>query len=347
MSGYLNGKGFWIWILNPIQIREIVSNEDIVKTAVQSGFKHLIVKFADAARPYNVFNGVDLASELIQMAKKAGLIVYGYQYIYLGQGGRGTPVEEARMAKERMLDTGADGFVIDAEGECKAAGKGAAADYMAELRSGWNGKPIALSSYRFPSLHQDFPWNPFVKGFLNLKTLLYVDGVDFLIPQVYLVGATNSAYQLQRCLTEYEKYFPGKEVIPTGSAYQENGWKSSPESIVEFAKATRTMGLSGYSFWEWANSMRYGLFDTVANLETTIPVNPDPKPAPNNLKVKVSNLNFRKGPGLSYESTTKLPKGFVATPIETKIVGADLWVKIQMEGWVCAKQNGHTLAEVT
>ena len=344
MSGYLNGKGFWIWILNPIQIREIISNEDIVKVAVQSGFKHLIVKFADGAWPYNVFNGIDLAADLIQLAKAAGLVVYGYQYIYLGK--RGTPIEEARVAKLRMLETGADGFVIDAEGECKDAGKGAAADYMAELRSNWNGKPIALSSYRFPSLHQDFPWNPFVKGFLNLKTLSFVDGVDFLIPQVYWVGATNSGYQLQRCLTEYEKYFPGKQVVPTGSAYQENGWRASSDSIIEFAKTCKTMDLSGYSFWEWANSIRYGLFDTVANLETSIPVTPDPKPIKSKLTVKVNNLNFRRGPGTSFESLTKLPKGFETTPLESKNVGGETWVRISLEGWVCAKQNGYVLAEV-
>ena len=345
MNGFLNGKGFWVWILNPTQVREITSNEDIVKKAVQSGFKHLIVKFADGAWPYNIFNGIDLAAELIQLARSSGLTVYGYQYVYLGK--RGSPVEEAKIAKERMLETGADGFVIDAEGECKIAGKGAAADYMAELRKDWNGKPIALSSYRFPSIHQDFPWNPFAKGFLNLKTLSFVDGVDFFIPQVYWVGATNSGYQLQRTLSEYQNYFPGKTVIPTGAAYQENGWRASPDSIIEFAKMSKTLDLSGYSFWEWANSIRYGLFDTVANLEVSTPIYPDPKPVPTKLTVRVNNLNFRKEPGTSQPILTKLPKGLVATPLEEKKIGGEIWVRINLEGWVCAKQNNYVLAEVT
>ena len=63
------------------------------------------------------------------------------------------------MAIRRIRQFNLDGYVLDVEKEYKQAGKKAAARrFMSQLRSAYPALPIALSSYRYPSLHPQVPW---------------------------------------------------------------------------------------------------------------------------------------------------------------------------------------------
>lgn len=324
----IKGKGFWVWnLLDP----EIVSVETVAQKAVDGGFSHLIVKIADGVARSNISAaGVDLAAALVESAHARGLQVYGYQYCY------GTyPVTEAAIAKNQVKAVGVDGFVIDAEYEMKQAGKSAVTMYMNELRNSWTDIPIALSSYRFPSLHPELPWDTYVKY-----------GVDLMMPQVYWVGAHNSADQLVRCLREYALRWPSMKVVPVGASYQENGWRAQPDEIEAFTRGVKAARLEAYNFWEYANAIRYDLFDTVARLD--LDSLPDPEPVTlTNVTVKTGRLSVRTEPVVKASTLLTYVNRGQTLPLDEIITDADgnTWAKSTV--YVAIKNNGAVLAELS
>ncbi|HML40363.1 MAG TPA: SH3 domain-containing protein [Bellilinea sp.] len=319
----MNGKGFMIWkATDP----EMVAPAALATLAATAGFRHLEIKIADGPAGYNLA----YLRELVSACHALGVEVWGWQYVY------GVfPAQEAERAKYIMAEYKLDGFLIDAEVEYKLAGAGAAKFYMARLRDGWNGKPIALCTYRFPTLHPEFPWDAFA------------DQADFFAPQMYWVEAHNPADQLARCLKEYRARWPGKKIAPVGAAYQENGWRATPGEIKEFAEAVQKEGLSGYSFWEWSNAIRYGLWDTVAGLE--VETGEDSEAAPTSATVRTAALNFRSAPVVDSKNViTGLPRG---TEVELLNLVTDaagnIWAQVNLSGWVAVKYRGSTLAELS
>ena len=112
---------------------------------------------------------------------------------------------------------------------------------MRELRAGLGvSTPIALSSYRYPSLHP-LPWNEFLAK------------CDYNMPQVYWLKAHNPGDQLTKTLREFEspriKYRP--PIIPTGAAFREHGWEPTLDEIQEFLDTARDLKLKAANFWEW------------------------------------------------------------------------------------------------
>src|SRR4030042_735313 len=132
----------------------------------------------------------------------------------------GDPGGGARLAVQRTQALGLAGYVIDAEREFKLPGKATAArTYVRELRSGLGSLPIALSSYRYPSYHPEFPWTAFLEK------------CDFNMPQVYWEQAHNPDEQLQRSVNEITALTPSLPVVPTGSAYATSGWRPAASEV--------------------------------------------------------------------------------------------------------------------
>jgi ketosteroid isomerase-like protein len=162
-----------------------------------------------------------------------------------------------------VRELGLDGYVIDAEAPYKAPGKAEAAQaFMAELRQGLpRATPVALSSYRYPSYHREFPWKAFL------------DHCDFAMPQVYWQESHNPAVQLARTLKEYgrpELVGAVRPVIPTGAAYGVGNWAATAADLHQFLAEAKRVHLPAVNFysWDWAAVPdQRDLWDTVAQYD--------------------------------------------------------------------------------
>jgi hypothetical protein len=246
----LNGKGMYIWQVSRCERGNTAAIAALARAAKLS---HVLVKVADRDVPYNVdqTSKVDLAMLLIQSLRAYGIQVWGWQYIY-GE----SPLAEANMAIHRIQQLKLDGFVINAEKEYKRTGKkDAAKRYMSHLRMANPSIPIALSSYRYPSYHPEFPWREFLEN------------VDINMPQVYWMHAHNPVDQLNRCVREFQTMTPSRPIIPTGAAFKEFGWKSNAEEVIDFMKAAQGQNLTAANFWEWShardNNNLPGIWDAI------------------------------------------------------------------------------------
>lgn len=246
----LTGKGFFIW---QIPATEGGSPEGIAAAAQAAGLTHVLIKIADGTYNYNVdrLSGKDLVGPVVSAVRSRHIQAWGWHYVYGDD-----PVGEARKAIERVKSFNLEGYVIDAEEEYKKSGKAAAArTFMAELNRGLPDIPIALSSYRFPSYHPNFPWREFLESCtLNM-------------PQVYWVSAHNAGSQLTRCVREFKQMTPYRPIIPTGPACKEAGWAPTERDILEFLDTARSLDLSAANFWDWQESRRDtpNLWSVIAN----------------------------------------------------------------------------------
>lgn len=253
----LEGKGFFIW---KIKNCEGGDANKIAQVAKSAGFSHVLIKVANGIYTYNYDwdRNVDLVPPVANALRSVGIQVWGWHYVY-GE----SPSKEANKAVERVQGLNLDGFVVDAEAPYKKPNKAPAAKtYMRKLRAGVGDNfPLALSSYRFPSLHR-IPWNEFLEK------------CDYNMPQVYWIGAHNPGSQLSRTLEEFDssqlKYHP--PIIPTGAAFTEHGWSPTAAEVQEFLVTARSFNLSAANFWEWHNcrdllTPRHKIWNTISSYD--------------------------------------------------------------------------------
>lgn len=257
----IHGKGFYLW---KVKATEGGDPDAIARTAREAGLDHVLIKVADGPYRYNYDwrNRVDLALPVIRALKAAAVSPWGWHYV------RGAdPAAEARVAADRVLALDLDGYVIDAESEYKGR-REQARDFMKLLRRELPSTPIALSSYRYPSLHPTLPWSEFV------------DRCDILMPQVYWQGSANPAYQLRRTVSEYRRLSAGKILVPTGAAYAEHGWQPDAHQVLSFIDQARRLDLPAVNFWEWTAARALGLWEVVRDAPFGGQAPPAPAPAP-------------------------------------------------------------------
>lgn len=231
----INGKGTFLW-----QVKLVAGGDAnaIAEQAVAANLTHVLVKVADGRYNYNITNGVDMIPALVAALRARGIKAWGWQYVYGSD-----PVAEAKKAIERVKQFSLDGFVVNAEAQFKTKGMDVKArKYMQELRKGLPGFPIGLSSYRYPTVHYQFPFNAFL------------DYCDFTLPQVYWVGSVNAGQQLKKSVSEYNALKPGMPVVPTGAAYAEGSWTPTPDQVNDFLTTALALKLPGANFWEMATA---------------------------------------------------------------------------------------------
>ena len=250
----LTGKGWFIWQVSRC---EHGSAKAIADKAEAAGLSHVLIKVAERTYSYGLnWHGQDQVAPVAEALRAKGIQVWGWHYVY-GQ----KPVDEAKIAVQRARQLGLDGYVIDAEGEYTAPGMAAAAHtFMASLKGGLPAETVvALSSYRYPSVHRDLPWAAFMEH------------CDLVMPQVYWLGAHNSAAQLTRSVTELsEARLVGtpRPVIPTGSAYGSGNWTATADDLGNFLTAAQQLKLGAANFYSWdaaAIPDNHDLWNTVAN----------------------------------------------------------------------------------
>jgi len=245
----LQGKGMMIW-----QIARCESgNATAIANAAQAaGLTNVLIKIADGTYSYNIdkTTKVDLVPAVVQALRSKGIQVWGWHYIY-GYN----PSGEAQIAIQRVKQFSLDGYVIDAESEFKLAGRDTAAKtYMSELRRGLPNTPIALCSFRFPTLHPQLPWKEFL------------DKCDLNMPQVYWQAAHNPGAQLRRSVREFQAMSPSRPIIPTGPIYKAGDWMPTPADTVEFLDTARALNLESVNWFEWyyARTIMKPVWDTIA-----------------------------------------------------------------------------------
>jgi len=249
----LTGKGWFIWQVSRC---EHGSPAAIADKAAAAGLSHVLIKVADRTYAYGLnWHGQDQVGPVAQALHAKGIQVWGWHYVY-GQ----KPADEARAAVQRVHQLGLDGYVIDAEGEYTAPGMAASAHtFMVNLKSGLPaGLPVALSSYRYPSVHRDLPWAAFLEH------------CDLSMPQVYWQGSHNAAAQLTRSVTELsDARLVGtpRPVVPTGSAYGVGDWIATADDLQKFLATAQKLKLTAANCYSWDAATipdNHDLWDTVA-----------------------------------------------------------------------------------
>jgi hypothetical protein len=274
----LQGKGFYTWKLPNCDKGDPMAFAAAAKAA---GLSHVLLKIADGTTAYygNWGDPKDWITPIAQALRSVGVAVWGWQYIY-GKD----PASEARIALQRCRDLQVDGFVVNAEKEFKEPGKAAAAKaYMTQLRAGLPNTPIALSSFRYPTLHAPLPWKEFLEK------------CDFNMPQVYWVQAKNPRQQLERCMREFAAISPARPIFPTGAAYREAGWQPSVSEVQEFLQATKDLKLGGSNYWAWdfaRSDILPGVWEAISAFQySDTPAGPSP--AGDIIQKMITALNSR------------------------------------------------------
>lgn len=230
----LQGKGFMIWQIARCENGNAAA---IANAARAAGLTHVLIKIADGIYSYNVDKNtkVDLVPPVVEALRSKGIQVWGWHYVY-GYN----PAGEAQIAIQRVNQFALDGYVIDAESEYKLPGRDVAARrFMEDLRRGIPSTPVALCSYRYPTLHPQLPWKDFL------------DKCDLNMPQVYWQAAHNAGAQLRRCVREFQAISPVRPIVPTGPVYKVGDWTPTPADVVEFLDTARALNLAAANFFEW------------------------------------------------------------------------------------------------
>jgi len=255
----LVGKGFFIW---QVPNCDGGSASKIAAAAASAGLTHVLLKIADGPYAYNINSkGVDLLPPIVAELRARGIHPWGWHYIY-----GINPSGEAKIAVSRTKALGLDGYVIDAESEFEKSGMATpAATFVKALRSGLPNTPIALSSFRYPSIHKNFPWSTFLAK------------IDFNMPQVYWEDAHNPAYQLDQSVQELTALKPSLPVFPTGPCYPNGKWKPTTSDLTAFLQEAEKLKLTGANFfaWDYARQSSYiSWWNTVANFKWGAPLPP-------------------------------------------------------------------------
>jgi len=257
----LRGKGWFIW---QVPKCEGGSPAAIADRAAATGCTHVLLKVAERTFGFGFdAAGRDLIPPVAEALRARGIQIWGWHYVY-----GDNPTGEANVAAQRCAKLKLDGYVIDAEKEYKQPGKAAAArTFMSVLRAGIPNTLVALSSYRYPSLHPQLPWSAFLEK------------CDLNMPQVYWEQAHNPDQQLTRSLTEFGKTsLVGfvRPVVPTGSAYgvPSPAWRATAADINKFYTTALNRGLPAANLYSWDYARSPGntdLWDAAANFNWPAP----------------------------------------------------------------------------
>lgn len=246
----LQGKGMLIW-----KVKECEKGDPnaIASLAQAAGLEHVVIKIADGISPYNYdkTTQTDYIPATVVALRAKGIKVLGWHYVY-----GANPAGEAKIAISQTLKYNMEGYVIDAEGEYKQAGRATAARrFMADLRAALPNLPMYLCSYRYPSYHQELPWKEFL------------DKCDYNMPQVYWEQAHNPDPQLRKSVREFQALSPARPILATGPAYGNNGWSPTPADLIQFMDTARALNIPAVNFFSWDHSRKYfpALWDTIAS----------------------------------------------------------------------------------
>lgn len=323
MAGIPNGKGVYIWQLDACGFGE--NMRALVDDLVYAGVEWVSVKIQDGASLTWDTSHVALLHSFIAWAKGRGLDVRGWGYLYGGSAAKA--VKEGQVSVLAINEYGVSGFEIDAEQEYKAPGsKTWAIAYMNTLRGAKPMLSVSLSSYRFPNLHNEFPWAEFLAQ------------CDLHLPQVYWIGAHNPAGQLVQSVGQL-KARRDLPVVPVGAGFPFGDWEPTVADWLAFDEEAKALGCPGLSVWSLQHVRQLPeVWQCFQGLDWGAEPPPPSDPGPLMFEVVADSLFIRSGPGQSYPVVGGLEKGQV---VECENVGGwNAWVEILPGKWACVSLSG-------
>ena len=221
----LAGDGMWIWYVSKASGGNV---KRIAGKAHRRGIETVFIKSGDGGNYWSQFS-----PGLVSALKARGLNVCAWQYVY----GRGVK-READVAT-RAIRSGADCFVIDAEGEYEGRYP-QASTYMIRLRNQIGlDYPVALAAFPYVDFHPAFPFSVF----------LGPGGAQYNLPQLYwkTIGdrvddAFTHTYVWNRA---YDR-----AILPLGQVYL----SPKPKQIRRFRRLAISHGMEGVSWWSWQHA---------------------------------------------------------------------------------------------
>jgi murein DD-endopeptidase MepM/ murein hydrolase activator NlpD len=256
----ISGKGYFIWRAERVLAQMNATPADAARAARAAGIQHVVVKIADGDHPYPLTDSdTDGRKEaataaLIKALQDVNIVVLGYAFVY---GQRYAPEDQARAFASRARTFGLSKLVINAEdiGTNRwsiSDGAERARKLVYTLREEMGAEALlALSSYRFPKFHPNFPFDAFMAG------------CDIAMPQVYWVALGgqegDAARNLLQSVEEYRARYPDKPVVPTGAAFGEKQsdnsyWSATPRQVYLFLSQAKAMELPAVNFWSWEHA---------------------------------------------------------------------------------------------
>ncbi len=231
----------------------------ITKTILEDGYDGVALKVLHGFRYNNVLEDMTEFFDLL----RGKVQLYGWQWNLLEQ-----PEKEAIWARKAVDEFRLDGFMSNPEGTAKKNNAGMML-YAKELKERFPHEAVGYTAYRYPSMHQEFPWT-------------CLEYFDYHAPQIYWVGRHNPAEQLQKSHVELMalKKMP---VIPIGSAYTDSDtadWAPTEADLKEFDAKCKSMKLPGCQWFNWRGAKPLGLLPVLKELNWKVDP-PAPPPAIN------------------------------------------------------------------
>jgi len=239
---YLNprifsGKGMWIWKLWETENGDVAK---IIQKLNSANVNWVTIKLGDGDSFWTTPN---LTPERINQFHDAGIKVLGWQYVYGDD-----PVGEANVANQ-ILDTGVDGFIINAEGEYEGR-QDNAITYLENIRIEHPDSSIAYSTFARVDSHEEFPYKEFGRY------------CDFAMPQTYWkdrpTTPTNEVAEMHSQWSDLYESWEGTEysssikpIIPMGQSYSDLHGYCSGSEIIEFCDALYDYGYKKASIWRY------------------------------------------------------------------------------------------------
>ncbi len=250
------GKGDWIYKMPDTESRlGVATTQAVINYEAGMGMQWITVKCADGAdtNSWSQFNPA-----LIAQAHAAGLKIFGWAYVYGNQSNNAagaSNVQSEINAALTCLDQGADGFIIDAEGEYEAAGQSnAAAQYCQGIRARYPNTFLAYAPYLYVTNYFG------VTGHPNFPYAIFGNYCDAVMPQAYLVAFGITPTQMVADLdVEWRNAFTGanqnaiKPIIPVAESDSSTQTAADISAFVNGLKTDANPatagGYHGVSFW--------------------------------------------------------------------------------------------------
>lgn len=233
------GKGEWIYILgNAVNhlggVEPAVTNlASLMAFQKNQGMQYLIIKAGDGAVKFPTDSNPQFTIDVVNAGHAAGLKIFGYVRSF------GSDIPGEIAIADYAFNLGADGFVIDAEGEWEPLPnrQALATTLCGGIRTNWPNKFLAHSPFAYINVHNAFPYKEF--GYY----------CDAAMPQAYWVefGETPTA-SVNRMNTNWNNFHNGltgiytnsiKPVVPVGQGWSGSGTVTAAQ-ITEFISALKT-----------------------------------------------------------------------------------------------------------
>lgn len=293
----MQGTGFYIW-----NLKDVLPIERMINALKRANATWVSIKVADGI---NKWNRIDLDGkwtgndqgllQIIAALKKEGIHVGGWQYIYPLP--TLSPGAQAGIIGERVQKLGLQHLLIDAEHDAHVGAywkwladgtlnpeRGKSANtYMIQIRGAGVplSMPCALSSYRYPKYHKEFPFKNFVND----------NSSNFIAQQLYWIGSHNPYYQLGESIRQYNELvragLPPLPFVPMGSAFKQGTWEPTAKDLEDFIQGAKDMGCTAWGFWSLDRHAidRPEWLDAIAGKATTPPPAPPPPSTPDMVEI--------------------------------------------------------------